>query len=144
MSLKKTTAPGAALASLDTNQDGLLLREARSQKRKAISPTPQDEELDQEIRDLEAIHQQVERRKEKMLRRAELQKKIVEAAEKMRHITQDNEQGHKPQQRDLVKKALTMMTYGMMTFIMITLLLMMLPPSYRVAGYPMATSIQAS
>jgi hypothetical protein len=92
---KKIAAPGAALAPLDTNQDGLLLREARSQKRKAISPTPQDEELDQEIRDLEAIHQQVERRREKMLRLAELQKKIDEAAEEMRHITQDNEQGHK-------------------------------------------------
>jgi hypothetical protein len=72
MSSKKTTAPGAALASLDTNQEGLLLREAQSQKWKAISPTPQEEELDQEIRDLEAIHQQVERRREKMLRLAEL------------------------------------------------------------------------
>jgi hypothetical protein len=59
---KKIAAPGAALAPLDTNQDGLLLREARSQKRKAISPTSQDEELDHEIRDLKAINQQVERR----------------------------------------------------------------------------------
>ena len=49
-------------------------------------PTPQEDELDQEIRDLEAIHQQVERR-EKMLRLAELQKKIDEVAEDMRHIT---------------------------------------------------------
>jgi hypothetical protein len=57
--------------------------------------------LDQEIRDLEAIHQQVERRREKMLRLAELQKKIDEAAEEMRHITQDNAQGHKLQQREL-------------------------------------------
>jgi hypothetical protein len=64
MPLKNTAAPRAALALLDTNQDGLLLREARSQKRKAISPTPQEEELDQEIRDLEAIHQQMERRRE--------------------------------------------------------------------------------
>jgi hypothetical protein len=86
----------AALAPLDTNQEGLLLREARSQKRKAISPTPQEEELDQEIMDLEDIHRQVERR-EKMLRLAELQKKIDEAAKKICHITQDNEQGHKPQ-----------------------------------------------
>jgi hypothetical protein len=39
-----------------------------------------------------------------------------------------------------VKKALAMMTYGMTTFNMITLLLMMLPPSYRFGGYPMATS----
>jgi hypothetical protein len=66
--------------SLDINQEGLPLREDRNQKRKAISPTPQEEELDQEIRDLEAIHQQVERKREKMLRLAELQKKIDEAA----------------------------------------------------------------
>jgi hypothetical protein len=80
---KKTAVPGAALAPLDTYQDGLLLREARSQKGKAISPTPQEEGLDQEIRDLEAIHQQVERRREKMLWLAELQKKIDEAAQEM-------------------------------------------------------------
>jgi hypothetical protein len=30
MSPKKAAAPGAALASLDTNQEGLLLREAQS------------------------------------------------------------------------------------------------------------------
>jgi hypothetical protein len=48
------------------------LREARSQKRKATSPTPQEEELDQEIRDLEAIHQQVQKKREKMLRLADL------------------------------------------------------------------------
>jgi hypothetical protein len=62
---KKTAAPGAALQPLDTNQE--TLREARSQKRKATSPTSQEEELDQEIRDLEAIHQQVQKKKEKML-----------------------------------------------------------------------------
>jgi hypothetical protein len=71
------------------------MREARNQKRKAINPTPQEEELDQEIRDLEAIHQQVERKKEKMLRLAELQKKIDEATEEMRHFTQDK-QGRRP------------------------------------------------
>jgi hypothetical protein len=54
---KKSTLPGVALQPLDTNQE--TLREARSQKRKATSPAPQEEELDQEIRDLEAIHQQV-------------------------------------------------------------------------------------
>jgi hypothetical protein len=47
--------------------------------------------LDQEIRDLDAIHQQVERRREKMLWLAELQKNIDESAEEMRHIAQDNE-----------------------------------------------------
>jgi hypothetical protein len=70
---KKTTLPGAALQPLDSNQE--TLREARSHKRKATSPTPQEEELDQEIRDLEAIHQQVQRKKEKMLRLADLQKR---------------------------------------------------------------------
>jgi hypothetical protein len=54
---KKATVLGDALQPLDTNQDALSLREARSQKRKATSPTLQEEQLDQEIRDLEAIHQ---------------------------------------------------------------------------------------
>jgi hypothetical protein len=86
---KKSTVPGAALQPLDTNQETLSPREARSQKRKATSPTPQEEELDQEIRDMEAIHQQVQRKREKMLRLAELQRKIDEATEEMHHITQD-------------------------------------------------------
>jgi hypothetical protein len=46
---KEAIAPGAALQPLDINQEGLSLREARNQKRKATSPTPQEEELDQEI-----------------------------------------------------------------------------------------------
>jgi hypothetical protein len=61
MPLKKTTGPGDALQPLDVNQE--TLREARSQKRKATSPTSQEEELDQEIRDLEAIHRQVQKKK---------------------------------------------------------------------------------
>jgi 16S rRNA C967 or C1407 C5-methylase (RsmB/RsmF family) len=56
--------------------------------------------LDQKIRDQEAIHQKVQRKREKMVRLANLQKKIYEAAEEMRHITQD-EQGRRPQQREL-------------------------------------------
>jgi hypothetical protein len=47
--------------------------------------------LDQEIRDLEAIHQQVQRKREKMLRLADLQKKIDEVAEEMCHLTQDDQ-----------------------------------------------------
>jgi hypothetical protein len=54
---KKSSGLGAALQPLDVNQE--TLHEAKSQKRKATSPTPQEEELDQEIRDLTAIHQQV-------------------------------------------------------------------------------------
>ena len=95
---KKTAGPGAALQPLDVNQE--TLREARSQKRKASSPTPQEEELDQEIRDLEAIHQQVQKKKEKMLRLADIQRKIVEAPEEMRHLTQDD-QDRRPQHREL-------------------------------------------
>jgi hypothetical protein len=56
---KKITALGAALQPLDTNQETFSLREARSQKRKATSPTLQEEELDQEIRNMEIIHQQL-------------------------------------------------------------------------------------
>jgi hypothetical protein len=95
---KKASTLGAALQPLDVNQE--TPREARSQKRKAISPTPQEEELDQEIRDLEAIHQQVQRKKEKMLRLADLQKKIDEVAEEMHHFTQDD-QNQRPQRREL-------------------------------------------
>jgi hypothetical protein len=90
MSRKKTTVPGAALQPLDTNQDALSLREARNQKRKVTSPTLQEEQIDEEIRDLEVIHQQVQRKKEKMARLADLQRKIDEAAEEMRHLTQDD------------------------------------------------------
>jgi hypothetical protein len=70
-----------------------------AKKKKDTSPTPQ-EELDQEIRDLEAIHQQVQSKKEKMLRLSDLQKKIDEAAEEMRHLTQDD-QDRRPQRREL-------------------------------------------
>jgi hypothetical protein len=72
---KKVTVPGAAvLQPLDTNQETLSLREAQSQKRKATSPTLQEEELDQEIRNMEIIHQQVQRKKEKMARQTDLQR----------------------------------------------------------------------
>jgi hypothetical protein len=97
MSPKKSSGLGAALQPLDVNQD--TLREARSQKRKATSPTPQ-KELDQEIRDLEVIHQQDQRKKEKMLRLTDLHKKIDHAAEEMCHITQDDHD-RRPQYREL-------------------------------------------
>jgi hypothetical protein len=95
---KKSLALGAALQPLDVNQE--TLREARSQKRKFARPTPQEEEFDQEIRDLEAIHQQVQRKKEKMFRLMDLQEKIDEAAEEMCHLTQDD-QDRRPQCREL-------------------------------------------
>jgi hypothetical protein len=99
---KKVSAPGAtALQPLDTNQETLSLREARSQKRKATSPTLKEEELDQEIRNMEIIHQQVQRKKEKMARLADLQRQIDEATEEVCHLAQD-EQDRRPQHRELV------------------------------------------
>jgi hypothetical protein len=95
---KKSSGTGAALQPLDVNQE--TLRETKNQKGKATSPTSQEEELDQEIRDLEAIHQQVQRKKEKMLCLSELQRKIDEAAKEMCHLTQDG-QDRRPQRREL-------------------------------------------
>jgi hypothetical protein len=101
---KKATVPGAALQPLDTNQDALSLREVRNQKRKATIPTLQEEQIDQEIRDLEAIYQQVQRKKEKMARLAGLQRKIDEAAEEMCHLTQDDQE-RRPQHRELCQES---------------------------------------
>ena len=101
MAPKKASATGAAaLQPLDPNQETVSLREARNQKRKAVSPTIQEDELDQEIRDMEILHQQVQRKKEKMARLAELQRQIDEASEEVRHLTHD-EQNRRPQQKDL-------------------------------------------
>jgi hypothetical protein len=61
--------------------------------------------LDQEIRDMEIIHQQVQRKKEKMARLADLQRKIDEATEEVRHLVQ-GEQDRRPQHRDLRQEGL--------------------------------------
>jgi hypothetical protein len=98
---KKASATGAViLQSLDPNQETLSLQEARSQKRKATSPMPQEDELDEEIRNMEILHQQVQKKKEKMARLADLQRRIDEATEEVCHLTQD-EQHRRPQHREL-------------------------------------------
>jgi hypothetical protein len=98
---KKASATGAAaLQPLDPNQETLSLQEALSQKRKATSPTPQEDDLDQEIRNMKMLHQQVQRKKEKMARLADLQRQIDEASEEVRHLAQD-EQNRRPQHREL-------------------------------------------
>jgi hypothetical protein len=56
--------------------------------------------LDQEIRDLEIIHQQVQRKKEKMAQLADLQRKIDKATVEVRHLTQDDHE-RRPQHREL-------------------------------------------
>ena len=102
---KKASAIGAAaLQPLDPNQDTLSLWEARTQKRKATSPTPQEDDLDQEIRNMEMLHQQVQK-KEKMARLADLQRQIDEATEEVRHVAQD-EQDRRPQHRELRQEGL--------------------------------------
>jgi hypothetical protein len=60
----------------------------------------QEDELDQEIRNMEMLHQQVQKKKEKMARLADLQRQIDEATEEVRHLTQD-EQNRRPQHREL-------------------------------------------
>jgi hypothetical protein len=84
---KKIVAPGAALQPLDTNQETLSLSPRGSKPEEKGHPSNiQEEELDQEIRDMEIIHQQVQRKKEKMARLADLQRKIDEATEEVCHL----------------------------------------------------------
>jgi hypothetical protein len=84
-----------------------------ARKRKATSPAPQEEELDQEIRDLEAIHQQVQKKKEKMLRgRCVISPKMT----KTEGLNTES----------FVKTTRTTMMNGMRISIMAILLLMML------------------
>jgi hypothetical protein len=54
---------------------------------------------------MEIIHQQVQRKKEKMARLAGLQRKIDEATEEVHHLVQD-EQDRRPQHRDLRREGL--------------------------------------
>jgi hypothetical protein len=56
--------------------------------------------LDEEIKNMEMLHQQVKKKKEKMARLADLQRQIDEATEEVRHLTQD-EQHRRPQHREL-------------------------------------------
>jgi hypothetical protein len=93
------SARGCPVATGHQPRDTLSERSSKPEK-EGYQPNTMEEELDQEIRDLEAIHQQVQRKREKMLQLAELQRKIDEAAEKMCHITQDD-QGQSPEHREL-------------------------------------------
>jgi hypothetical protein len=142
---KKIAVPGAALQPLHTNQEtlSLSLREARSQKRKATSPTLQEEELDQEIRNMEIIHQQVQRKKEKMARLADLQRKIDEATEEVRHLTQDDHD-RRHQHREFRQEGsfnkdewYDDFNHGTFTFDDAS-------PGSRIAGHYMATILQAT
>jgi hypothetical protein len=125
---KKASATGTAtLQPLDPNQDVVSIREARSQKRKATSPTPSEDDLDQEIQKMEMLHQQVQRKKEKMTRLADLQKQIDEASEELRHLAQDD-QNQRPPRRELHQEGFYNEETGMKISIMEILLLMILLP----------------
>jgi hypothetical protein len=102
------------------------LREARSQKGKATSPTLHEEELDQEIRDLEAIHQQIERKKEKKCFgwstfRRKLTKQMRRCVISLKMSKTEG-----PNTGSFAKKAQSTKMNGTMIFIMVTLLSMML------------------
>jgi hypothetical protein len=122
MSPKKATVPGTAQQPLDTNQDALSLQKARSQKRKATNTTLQEEQVDQEIRDLEAIHQQVERKKEKMLTFRRRLMKLLRRCDIL--LKMNKTEGLTT--GSFVGGAHSTKMNGTMTFIMITLPLMML------------------
>jgi hypothetical protein len=69
---KKAMTTSSILAPINPNQGNEAhIREARNQE-KATSPPPREEELDKEISNLELIHQQLEKRKEKMLHLSKL------------------------------------------------------------------------
>jgi FtsZ-binding cell division protein ZapB len=98
------------------------------------------------IRDMEIIRQQVQKKKEKMTWLADLQRKINEATEEVRHLAQD-EQDRRPQHRELRQEACSMKMDGMMILIMMPLLLMMLLPweqNYRLPHDPRHTTTLAS
>jgi hypothetical protein len=128
MLLKKASAPGtAALQPLDPNQETLSLREARSQKRKATSPTLHEEELDQEIRDMEIIHQQVKERRRRRRDWLISKERSTKPLKKCVILFKMNKiEG--PNTGSFVKKAYSTRMDGMMILIMMPLLLMMLLP----------------
>ena len=158
MAPKKASATGAAaLQPLDHNQETVSLREARSQKRKAVSTTPPEDEIDQEIRNMEMLHQQVQRKKEKMARLAELQRQIDEASEEVRHLAQDEQHrglSTKTFIRRVFPTKMTGMTISIMGILFLTMLLLCslscrlhlgLRPTSRLSfPYSMATRTRSS
>jgi hypothetical protein len=106
---------------------------------------------------MEIIHQQVQRKKEKMARLADLQRKIDEATEEVHHLVQD-EQDRRPQHRELRQEGLFNEDGWYDDFNHVPLVLMMLLPwqqncrlphdphhtSHLSSPYMMGTQIQSS
>jgi hypothetical protein len=102
---KKITAPGAAaLQPLDTNQETLSPRGSKPGEKGhqsnipggGVGPRDQGHEI---------IHKQLQRKKEKMARLADLQRKIDEATDEVRHLIQ-YDQDRRPQYRELRQEGL--------------------------------------
>jgi hypothetical protein len=124
---KKATVPGVVLQPLDTNQDALSLREAWSPKTKATIPTLQEEQIDQEIRNLEAIYQQVQRKRRRcfiwLIFRRRLTKPLRKCVILLKMTrTEGLSTG------SFVRRAHSTKMNSTITFIMVTLLLIMLLP----------------
>jgi hypothetical protein len=101
---------------------------------------------------MEIIHQQVQRKKEKMARLADLQRQIHEATEEVRHLAQD-EEDQSPNTGSFIKRACSTTMDGMMILIMIPLLdnasplaaelqAIPWPPSYKPPQLPCMMGIQ--
>jgi hypothetical protein len=92
---------------------------------------------------MEIIHQQVQRKKEKMARLADLQRRSTKPPKKYVILFKTNKiEG--PNTGSFIKKACSTTMDGMMILIMIPLLLMMLLLGSRTTCYPMAPIIQAT
>jgi hypothetical protein len=71
---------------------------------------------------MEMLHQQVQRKKEKMARLADLERQIDEDSEEVHHLAQD-EQNRRPQQESFIKRASSMRISIMEIFLLMMLLL---------------------
>jgi hypothetical protein len=128
MPSKKVSGLGATvLQPLDTNQETLSLREARSQKRKATSPTLQEEELDKRSGTWKSSINKYKGKGRRWLgwpifkgRLTKLLKKCV--------ILLKMTKTEGPNTESFVRKAYSTKMDGMRISIMIPLLLMMLLP----------------
>jgi hypothetical protein len=88
---KKITAPGAALQPLDINQETLSLSERPEAKRERPSVQHfRRRSWTMRSGTWRSFTSRCKGKKEKMARLADLQKKIDEATEEVRHLTQDD------------------------------------------------------
>jgi hypothetical protein len=106
MPSKKASAPGAAaLQPLDTNQETLSLRGSKPEEKGHQSNTPGGGVGPRDQGHGNHPSTSTKKKKEKMARLADLQRKIDEATEEVCHLAQD-EQDRRPQHRELRQEGL--------------------------------------